>query len=152
MLVFEKIIMLNDKLYRLSGLFTKRRDLKVLQGLALKKCKENTLDLSLLLFATMDIRNHMAKASRADDDFVKTFVKVSVRRMIWGTVICFAVMSTTFLLLFPSCSRYETVTDVRQTANKYYLAFKGETGLFGMWSEKPASVGDRICIRPTFAQ
>lgn len=94
----------------------------------------------------------MAKASRSDDDFVKTYVKVSLTRMIWGTVICMGVMTTAFLLLFPACSRFEEVTGVRQTGSKYYLSLKGETGLFGMWSEAKLEVGDRVCIRPTFAQ
>lgn len=94
----------------------------------------------------------MARPTSADDDFVKTFVKVSVRRMIWGTVICFAVMSTAFLVLFPTCGRYETVTEVRQTGNKYYLSFKGDSGTFGMWSEEKAEVGQKVCIHQTFAQ
>ena len=93
----------------------------------------------------------MAKA-RLQDDAVKIYVKGSVRRMVVGSVICFGIMGFAFILSFPACGRYDSVTEVRQIGNKYYLTFKGDTGVFGMWSEKKAKVGDNICIRPTFAQ
>jgi len=94
----------------------------------------------------------MAKIKRETDDFVKMYVKSSARRMAWGMVIILAIMGLALFISFPACARYDTVESVRESAGKYYLTFRGESGVFGMWSEKQFKPGDRVCVRPTFAQ
>lgn len=94
----------------------------------------------------------MPTTVRGEDDFVKTYVRVSLTRMIIGSALCFGIMGLAFFVSFPTCARFDTVVSVRPSANKYYLTFQGESGIFGMWSDKSASPGDRICVRPSFAQ